>query len=52
MRVPNGKIEAEALCHEKLQLKDVCRFCSGDMGGVRVQRDRVICRFGREEQGG
>ena len=50
MGVPYGKFEVEALSYEELEIKNVGSGCSRDVGGVRLERYRVVRCLGRQEQ--
>lgn len=50
MGVVYGKFKVEALSYEKLEVENVRSGCPGDVGGVRVERDGIVRRLGREKQ--
>jgi len=50
MGVPYGKFKVEALSDEELEVENVRSGCSRDVGGVRVERDGIVRRFGRQKQ--
>ncbi len=43
--VPHGEFEAEALCNEELEVKDIARCRLGDMRRVLLERYGVVRRL-------